>query len=73
MPSIEPFPDPWVLSVPLLFASIISSAVYLHDNEIDFEYLKLESVSERVKLERIKMNMKPGLDHLQPYFQAIRY
>jgi hypothetical protein len=55
LPSFKPFPDPWMLSVPLMFAFITSIAVYLHEYKIDFDFINQRSIEGKLKLERIKM------------------
>lgn len=51
------FPHLWVLLVPIIFSLYISISVYIHDYEIRYDdFISLESISEKVKIEKIKLD-----------------
>lgn len=55
--AFKPFPNTWILGYPFVFALITSASVYIHNYDIDavFKFITNTSISENIKLARIKM------------------
>lgn len=50
------YPHIWVLMVPVVFGLTTSTAVYIHNYKLNFEFLLFEHISECVKVEKLKLD-----------------